>query len=265
MKTYKKRTMKKFYLFFVIILILSVFSGYVYDDYKFKRITIEKYYSPCEGDSNECTYFTLNYDAFISGARKDAINSYITDYLIDSIYSNSDNGSNNSIGGMINMYFSDYRDIVEETSGTEYPALPWGLDINGNVLKINDLYICYSVDYYIFTGGAHPNGYTRFFNFRPSTAEIINIKDVFRKGFEKKLNKLLEKKFREEFELPAPAPLSDMLFENKIEYNNNFTFGDEGITFLYNRYEIAPYVFGEIVLEIPYSEINDILKESYQK
>lgn len=257
--------MKKFYLFCVIIILLPVFSGYIYDDYKFRKITIEKYYTPCEGDSNECTYFALKYDEFISGAKKDAINSYITGYLVDSIYYGSNNGRNISIDDMINLYFSDYRDIVEETAGTEYPALPWGLDINGNVLKINDLYICYSVDYYIFTGGAHPNGYTRFFNFRPLTAEIINTEDVFRKGFERKLNKLLEKKFREEFELPVSAPLSDMLFENKLEYNNNFTFGDDGITFLYNRYEIAPYVFGEIVLEILYGEINDILKEPYRK
>lgn len=257
--------MKKFNLFFVIVIALLIYSGYIYDDYKFRKITIEKYYSPCIGDSNECTYFTLKYDEFISGSKMNVINNYIMSYLVDSIYSYPDAGSNKTIDNMINLYFSDYRDIVEETSGTEYPALPWGLDINGNVLKMNGLCICYSVDYYIFTGGAHPNGYTRFFNFRPSTGEIIYTDDVFRKGFERKLNKLLEKKFREEFELPASAPLSEMLFEDKIEYNNNFTFGDNGITFLFNRYEIAPYVFGEIVLEIPYNEINDILKEPYKK
>lgn len=257
--------MKKFNLFILITLSLLVFAGYTSDDYKFRKITIEKYYSPCEGDSNDCTYFTLKYDEFTSGSKMDAINKYITGYLVDSIYFYPDAGSNKTIDEMINLYFSDYRDIVEETSGTEYPALPWGLDINGNVLKISEIYISYSVDYYIFTGGAHPNGYTRFFNFRPATGEIINTNDIFKKGFERKLNNLLEKKFRDAFELPAPAPLTDMLFENKIEYNNNFTFGDAGITFLYNRYEIAPYVFGEIILELPYGEIDDILKEPYRK
>jgi hypothetical protein len=257
--------MRKFYLICAVIIILPLFSGYIYDDYKFRKISIKKYYSPCEGDSNECTYFILHYDEFVAGTKKNAINKYIMSYLVDSIYSYPDAGSNKTIDNMINLYFSDYRDIVEETAGTDYPALPWGLEINGSVLAINDLYISYSIDYYIFTGGAHPNGYTRFFNFNPSTGELINTGDIFKYGFEKKINLLLERKFREEFDLPSSAPLTDILFENKIEYNNNFSFGDNGITFLYNRYEIAPYVFGEIILEIPYSEINDILKESYQK
>lgn len=257
--------MKKLNLFLAITVSLLIFSGYINDDYEFRKITIEKYYSPCEKDSNECTYFILKYDEFISGKKKDAINHYIMSYLIDSIYSIPEAGTNKNIDGMINLFFSDYRDILNETAGTDYPALPWSLDINGNVLKVTDLYISYSIDYYIFTGGAHPNGYTKFFNFKPSSAEIIGLDEIFKKGFGKKLNKLLEEKFRKEFGISQTAPLTEILFEDKFEYNDNFTIGENGITFLYNRYEIAPYVFGEISLEIPYKEINDILKEPFKK
>ena len=173
--------------------------------------------------------------------------------------------SNGNIDNMINAFFEDYREVLGESAGTDYPAFPWGLDIKGDVLKVNDLYISYNINYYIFTGGAHPNGYTRFFNFVPSTGEILCLNDIFKTGFERKLNKLLEQKFRMDFELSNDAPLTEILFENKIEHNNNFTISENGIIFLYNRYEIAPYVFGEIILEIPYGEINDILKEPYKK
>jgi hypothetical protein len=65
--------------------------------------------------------------------------------------------------------------------------------------------------------------------------------------------------------LSPDSSLTEILFENKIEHNDNFTLADNGIVFLYNRYEIAPYVFGEIILEIPYEEINDILNEPFKK
>lgn len=257
--------MKKLNLFYFIIILLPIFSGYADDDYKYKNNKIEKYFTPCEKDSNECTYVLLKYDEFTAGEKKEAINNYIISYLTDSIYSNPDAGTNKNIDGMINLFFNDYRDILTETAGTDYPALPWALDISGEVLKINDFYISYMINNYNFMGGAHPNGYTRYLNFNPSTGEILDLDDIFKKGFEKKLNKIIEQKLRNAFDLSPSSPLTEILFENKIEHNGNFTIADHGIVFLYNRYEIAPYVFGEIVLEIPYEEINDILKEPFKK
>ncbi|MBN1633683.1 MAG: DUF3298 domain-containing protein [Ignavibacteria bacterium] len=257
--------MKKLNLFYVIIILIPIFSGYADDDYKYKNNKIEKYYTPCEKDSNDCTYVLLKYDEFVEGGKKEAINNYILSYLIDSIYSYSDAGTNKNIDGMINLFFSDYRDILNETAGTDYPAMPWALDINGEVLDMSDFCISYVIHNYNFTGGAHPNGYTRYLNFNPSSGKILDLDDIFKGGYEKKLNKLLEQKFRKEFDLSPEAPLTEMLFENKIEHNNNFAISDNSIIFLYNRYEIAPYVFGEITLEVPYEEINNILKEPFKK
>jgi len=249
---------------FLIILIIS--SGFIgFDDYKFKKNSIERYLSPCDKDTSECTYFVLNYDEFTSGDKKDEINKYIMGYLLDSIYSAPNEGSNSSIENLISLFFNDYINVRNEMEGTDYPAFPWGLEINGQVLKVNNLFISYTVGYYIFTGGAHPNGYTRYMNFNPLTGEVLTVSDVFTQGFEKKLNTLLEKKARSFFGLNENEPLNEVLFEDKIEYNGNFTFNDNGIEFLYNRYEIAAYVFGEISLEIPYSDLNSILKQEYRK
>ena len=42
--------------------------------------------------------------------------------------------------------------------------------------------------------------------------------------------------------------------------SNNFILGKEKISFIYNVYEIAPYAFGEIVIDITYEELKDLLK-----
>mgnify|MGYP003306620872 CR=1 FL=1 len=41
---------------------------------------------------------------------------------------------------------------------------------------------------------------------------------------------------------------------------DNFLMFKEAVHFLFNRYDIAPYAAGEIVLEVPYEEIGPYLK-----
>jgi hypothetical protein len=40
---------------------------------------------------------------------------------------------------------------------------------------------------------------------------------------------------------------------------DNFLLGKDKIQFLFNRYDIAPYAAGEIILEVPYEEIGHCL------
>ena len=43
--------------------------------------------------------------------------------------------------------------------------------------------------------------------------------------------------------------------------SKNFLLKDDGMEFLYNTYEIAPYVVGVTVLKIPYGDLTDLLKK----
>lgn len=45
--------------------------------------------------------------------------------------------------------------------------------------------------------------------------------------------------------------------------SENFILGEETITFIYNPYEIAPYNVGSTELIIPFSDIKDLLKNSF--
>lgn len=46
---------------------------------------------------------------------------------------------------------------------------------------------------------------------------------------------------------------------NEIAPNNNFWINNEGVHYVYNQYEIAPYSMGPIEVTIPFEEITPII------
>jgi len=100
----------------------------------------------------------------------------------------------------------------------------------------------------------------------PKTGMRLSLKDIFILGFENRLNTLIEKKYRNMKGLSNLERLDSIkgeLFDNKIAYSNNFYMTRNGITFIYNEYEIASYATGNIQINIPYFDISDILKNKY--
>ena len=51
-----------------------------------------------------------------------------------------------------------------------------------------------------------------------------------------------------------------ILLDTDIYIPENFMLGKDGVTFYYNRYEIAPYSAGDFSLTVPYDDINVYLK-----
>src|SRR5699024_5762817 len=81
-----------------------------------------------------------------------------------------------------------------------------------------------------------------------------------------KISALLEKKFREDYEVEEGKSLTEFgLFENKIKPNNNFYFDDWGMTFVYNQYEIGPYALGIIALFIPWEKLQPYLDHTFSR
>jgi hypothetical protein len=74
---------------------------------------------------------------------------------------------------------------------------------------------------------------------------------------------VLEEHLRMAYDIPAGAPLNGeagILFDKHLALTKNFYVTGKGVGFIYNPYEVAPYVVGEIELYVPFSEITDILK-----
>ncbi len=99
----------------------------------------------------------------------------------------------------------------------------------------------YVVYEYNFTGGAHGTDNETGLVFDLTTGELLYEEDIFKAGFEEEMAKALTAHLKDSFENDDDY---EMLFVKEIAPNGNFYITDKGVTYLYGRYEIGPYVIG---------------------
>ena len=118
------------------------------------------------------------------------------------------------------------------------------------------------IDYY--EGGAHGINQKLTMNFDNSTGKMLTLDDIFVPGFETALNRLLLQKLMEETDTKDIDNLRDKgyLYSMDMFAPENFILDEDGITFIYNPYEIAPYEKGMTELTLDYNELKEIWKSS---
>lgn len=116
--------------------------------------------------------------------------------------------------------------------------------------------------HYEFTGGAHGNSWTSVTHVsKPSGKKLSVIGDIIVN--EKEFVRIAEKYFRKQRKLRSKASLRkagyDMDGGDAFVISQNIRFTDDAVTLIYNPYEIAPYVMGQIRITIPLSEVKGIV------
>lgn len=156
----------------------------------------------------------------------------------------------------LNSYQEFAKEMPDGGAGWYYEA-----DVKVNILTDTLLSLEVNEDY--FTGGAHGGNGTYFINRNPKTGAESALSSLLKPGFESELRKAGEKAFRKARELADTATYRFNGFEfpqDKFKLNSNYGFGEKGITFVFNSYEVAPYVLGPTEIFIPYSELKGWLK-----
>lgn len=121
-----------------------------------------------------------------------------------------------------------------------------------------------TVDYY--EGGAHGINQLITLNFEKKTGRQLTLADIFATGYEQPLKNILLKALKTKTGSSTISALKNKgyLYSMDIFPSENFILGDETITFVYNPYEIAPYSKGSTELIIPYSDVDKLLKNSFE-
>jgi hypothetical protein len=140
-------------------------------------------------------------------------------------------------------------------------AFNWETMADASIILNRNSILCYRADTYAYTGGAHGMGISRFMVFDTDLKARIQLKDLFIDGYDEILGDMLEKKYSEIRFLDEEEPLTEAgLFDDHIHPTENFQITEEGITFFYNPYELAPYAMGSITISLSKDEIIDLLK-----
>ena len=152
--------------------------------------------------------------------------------------------------------FAEYKKVHEEIFDNAQSMMHdaqlynYETDIKGKILFYDSNVLSYQRELYTYAGGAHGMTTKTNYVFDIKTGKILTEEDVFGKGFERKITKQLIEKaniLRAKGELPE----EDELYNSwNIIPNGNFALTDSSVIYTFNPYEIAPYCYGIIDIEL---------------
>lgn len=140
-------------------------------------------------------------------------------------------------------------------------VFPWELNLSINFIPVDNRYVRADFSNYNYLGGAHGQSNYTTYMIDKSNQSVVYLEQICSNIPE--LEKRAEKYFRKNFDLKANDNLEEHSFwfkDNKFHLNRNFSFSKDTISFFFNQYEVAPYSTGIFEVEIPLSDVRDIVR-----
>ena len=218
-----------------------------------KTNVIEEQFGECDGNS-ACGEIKIDYPIF-SGNNEvvdDKLNSEVTN-SISSFYNVK------TVVETPIIFIADFTEFVKEFPDAANNK--WNISMEYQVIKNTTKVL--SLSFYMegYTGGAHGFSTLTYTNYNPKSGGKLKLEDIITDV--DKLRLIARESFIKENDLDPSESLNTQGFwfiDDIFSLNNNFIISDEGISFHYNQYEIAPYSQGPIDVNIPMSKLEELLK-----
>jgi len=212
----------------------------------------------CKTDTSKCASYTVHYPVFTT------LSSAVQDSLFVKISKAVDMGNPETDTLSFEQAGKTFIANFEKTK-KQFPdeAMGWSYRASVDVAIATDTLVSLVAHNVFYTGGAHGGYGTYFVNINPATGKSITLVDVLKPGFDEELRKAGEMAFRKALQMSDTTSYSEqgLEFENdKFQLNDNYGFNAEGITFVFNAYEVASYAAGSKEFVIPYEKIKNELK-----
>lgn len=244
-----------------ITLVLAACGGEPADeivsvDYDYK--TFYKETEECVSPDSSCAHIILEYPLFTSAPTESMVQAL--NYTIESMVLSCalDPEEVDSIPDVIEQFLSEYNQAREEFD--DY-WVAWNQQISIDIKGDTSGIMCLALSRYEYTGGAHPNSELTYHNLDTRTGKSVAFEDVLIPGMEDSVRILAEREFREVHQLKPDEDLGQagFWFEEGFTLTNNICIGEDGITFFYNPYEIAPYAAGPTEIYLTYEELEGVV------
>ena len=161
------------------------------------------------------------------------------------------------------QYIQYNQPLAEEWGDTEHgSAFCEILDIQAGPVGVARGILSYAEDIYSYTGGAHGMSICLVKNYSLSTGQSVHEEDLFIDDyFEPLCGMLVEALIHQTENADTERELRKLGYSvEDIVPNDNFFVSEEGITYVYMPYEIAPYALGRTDIFIPWSVLGSVLK-----
>ncbi|MGB7786238.1 MAG: DUF3298 domain-containing protein [Salinimicrobium sp.] len=250
-------THKLFRIFLLLLLVTSCAEEKEKKDLPLrfeKESIIKRTGQNCDTAEYDCTIISLEVVKAKGAEVSKDINAKLEEHVIQLI-STEEDPAVTSLEQLSENFISDYNEAAESFS--EEP--PWEAYLNENVYFKSDSLVSIGITAEIFSGGAHGYKTLTFLNFNPKTGDRYSAEELFKPEF----SSFVEEKFRSKYEIPSEENInsSGFWFENdEFRLPENIGFEEDKLILVYNSYEIAPYAFGDVYMEIPLEEVRPFLK-----
>jgi hypothetical protein len=242
------------------------------DTLSYVQKSFEKHSQTCVSQDSLCATVKFDYPEFESAKINDIIKSEIINIYHDE--EDSTTTRPKTFEDLAKPFVADYDVKIKEgkdfvkNANKQYEggflATPWYMEAKMDVQRQTNKYLMLHTNTNWFMGGAHPISMEYYYIYNREDFKRIRLDDLFKPNFDQKLLLIAETIFRKQEKLKPADKLGEdngYFFEKgKFILNDNFTLTETGIKFLYNVYEIKPYAAGITELEIPYTELKEILK-----
>ena len=220
-----------------------------------------------EGSENQLD-LTLDIDFPVSGFSKEALEEVrktIRVHTLGDFYAEF-TGSLDELGQLwrnilTDDYVSTNTAMLEEMEMAEEdaPFLNWGFEYKGGFGNPYKQYVNYIIDKYEYMGGAHGMYGTYPLVFRLSDGQPVDWTELVPGISEEKMRALLLQHRMDDMndiiDEEEGINEEDIFFSETIEPSPWFSVDKEGLTFYYQPYDLAPYVFGVITVPVPWEEL----------
>lgn len=169
---------------------------------------------------------------------------------------------------LVAEYKENNAPLLDELDSTNRYSFDNEHTLSGfSLLSDKKIYV-YGIERYVNMGGAHGLETRNYYNFDLKTGSLITEKDLFKANYAPELIKLIKariveesKEYKDEKNSEPIINLEDTdYWTDSIKPNGNFYITDEGINYVFNPYEIAPYYLGQTEVTLPFNRLGGLLK-----
>lgn len=227
----------------------------------FKMITKERTYDDCIAGADGCSYVRLDFPVPVAAPSGFAVEA-VTEAVFSQVRADGNEGSYPTVEALMEDFIDSYRAVQEDDPDYDQT---WFLERKVFVLHNTPDIVSWSLLERRYEGGERSPETITFSNLDPQTGETIELSDVLVEGYEEGLLSVAEARFRKVRGIEEDVSLADagfMSFDTgTFALTENVAIGEDGLTFYYNRNEIAPYDMGATEITLSYRELGDVLKE----
>lgn len=222
-----------------------------------------------EGDSSLKCEINMNI-IYASGGNAAAVNDTIMNSGVfnPNIYkpqAKADSGitMRQAVDKFVAAYIANYREECGKmvAAGVRGASLNYQYMVRSSVAEGRPGVITYQFDTYSFSGGAHGMSFVKALNFDKATGAKIGKADFFTADADSVVTGRIVENLSGKYQA---ANLDELKKKGVFQFSepfvpDNFVLGKDSVTFIYQPYEIAAYVFGSIRASVAYSDIDKVI------